>query len=88
MVNRLWTNSFWAFEPSIRLAREQYENERKKYDQGHATTYTLLQYQRDLDEAMCRYTRALVEHRKALAELEKVKGTILSSRGMAIKSRR
>lgn len=65
-----------------KLAEEQLRVEQKRLEAGVSTTFNVLRLQRDLVDAQFREIRAITEYNKALANLERVKGTILEKYGL------
>lgn len=66
-----------ATREARRLAEEQLRVEQKRLEAGVTTTFNVLRFQRDLTEAQANEVTAIAEYNKSLANLEKVKGTIL-----------
>ena len=59
------------------LAEEQLRIEQRRLRAGVTTTFNVLQFQRDLANAQFIEVQALTAYQKALANLEKVRGTVL-----------
>jgi len=49
---------------------------------GLSTNYTVLQYQRDMADAVSNEIRAIIDYNLALAALERALGTTLESNGI------
>lgn len=62
---------------AVVLAKEQLRIERKRLEAGVSTTFEVLRLQRDLAVAQANEVRAVTDHRKALANLERASGTVL-----------
>ncbi|MBI3989814.1 MAG: TolC family protein [candidate division NC10 bacterium] len=67
-----------------RLAEEELRVEQKRLEAGVTTTFNVLRIQRDLVEAQAREIAAITDYNKALANLERVKGTILEKYGLQL----
>jgi outer membrane protein TolC len=61
------------------LAEEQLRVEQRRLDAGVTTTFNVLSFQRDLAVAQANEIRAIADHFKSLANLEKVRGTVLEA---------
>lgn len=66
------------------LQRKTLEAEQKKFDNGMSTSFEVLRIQTDLSDAQVREIQALLDHTKAIADLERAKGTLLEARGLTI----
>ena len=66
------------------LQRRTLEAEQKKFDNGMSTSFEVLQIQTDLLNAQVAEIRAILDYTKALADLERAKGTLLEARGLAL----
>ena len=62
---------------SSRLARENLEAERKRYENGLSTSFQVLQIQEQLSEARSREVTAIIGYRRNQATFQKVTGTLL-----------
>ncbi|MBI1951340.1 MAG: TolC family protein [Acidobacteria bacterium] len=69
---------------NVRLQREKLSAEQKKFENGMSTSFQVLQFQTDLFQAQSRENLALVDYNKAQVELERVQGTLLDARNMAM----
>jgi HAE1 family hydrophobic/amphiphilic exporter-1 len=61
------------------LAEEQLRVEQRRLEAGVTTTFNVLSFQRDLAVAQANEIRAIADHFKSLANLEKVRGTVLEA---------
>ncbi len=66
------------------LQRKTLEAEQKKFDNGMSTSFEVLRIQTDLSDAQVREIQALLDNAKAVADLERAKGTLLEARGLAV----
>ncbi len=66
---------------SVQLNEESYERERVRYENGLATIRSVLESQRDLDEARLRYIEAAFDLLRAMIRLERLDGTLLERHG-------
>jgi len=62
---------------STRLAEEALRAEELKFREGLSTSHNVLQYQEELEEARRREINAIIDYNKSLADLSRVKGTLL-----------
>ncbi len=69
---------------SLRLANEKLKAEEKKYKVGMSTTHDILEFQEDLAKAESNLAYAQTEHRKAVANLARVKGVLLEEKGLTL----
>ena len=69
---------------TLKANQEKLKAEEKKYDVGMSTAFAVLTYQSDLADAERNLTLSLTEHRKALANLQRVMGTLLEDKGLAL----
>jgi HAE1 family hydrophobic/amphiphilic exporter-1 len=67
-------------------AEQQLEGEQKKFEASLSTTFFILQRQNELTVARGSEQRALVDYNKAVAQLQRVISTTLSSNNIEIKS--
>ncbi len=67
-------------------AEKQLEGEEKKFSAGLSTTFFILQRQNELAQSRGTELRALADYNKAVAELQRVISTTLSSNSIEIKS--
>jgi outer membrane protein TolC len=61
------------------LAEEQLRVEQRRLEAGVTTTFNVLSFQRDLSEAQANEIRAIADYYRSLANLEKVRGTVLEA---------
>ncbi|MGE5849529.1 MAG: TolC family protein, partial [Candidatus Methylomirabilota bacterium] len=61
------------------LAEEQLRVEQRRLEAGVTTTFNVLSFQRDLSEAQADEIRAIADYYRSLANLEKVRGTVLEA---------
>lgn len=66
---------------SMQLNEESYQRERVRYENGLATIRSVLESQRDLDEARLRYIEAAFDLLRAVIRLERLDGTLLERHG-------
>ncbi|HUD72652.1 MAG TPA: TolC family protein [Dongiaceae bacterium] len=69
---------------NVRLQREKLQAEQKKFENGMSTSFQVLQFQDDLANAETRENLAKNDYAKALVELSRAKGTILTERGILV----
>jgi HAE1 family hydrophobic/amphiphilic exporter-1 len=70
---------------AARIAREkQLEGEKERFDAGMSTNYLMLQYQNQLSWARGSELQALVSYNKAIAELQRVMATTLTTHNIQI----
>lgn len=69
---------------NVRLQKEKLSAEQKKFENGMSTSFQVLQFQTDLFQTQSRENLALVEYNKAQVELERVQGTLLEARNVAM----
>jgi outer membrane protein len=69
---------------NVRLQHEKLAAEQKKYDNGMSTSFQVLSFQNDLTTAESRENQAIVDYNKSLVELERVKGTLLEAKKVAV----
>ncbi|MBI1760360.1 MAG: TolC family protein [Acidobacteria bacterium] len=75
-----------ASHAAAEYARQQLEGEEKKFQAGLSTTFFVLQRQTDLSSARGTELQALADYNKAVALLQKVMSTTLSSNSIEVKS--
>jgi outer membrane protein TolC len=68
-----------ANRASRTLAEEQLRVEQRRLEAGVTTTFNVLSFQRDLSAAQANEIRAIADYYKSLANLEKVRGTVLEA---------
>ena len=61
------------------LAEEQLRVEQRRLEAGVSTTFNVLSFQRDLAQAQVSEIRSIADYYKSLANLEKVRGTVLEA---------
>lgn len=69
---------------SSKLARKNLEAEQKRYENGLSTSFTVLQIQEDLSEALSREVSAVIGYRKALAAYQLSIGRLLDEFGVSL----
>jgi HAE1 family hydrophobic/amphiphilic exporter-1 len=75
-----------AARAATEYARQQLEGEQKRFAAGLSTTFFVLQRQTDLTQTRGSELRALADYNKAVATLQSVMGTTLSSNSVEVKS--
>lgn len=73
-----------AYKAAKELALKKLEAEGKKLKVGLTTNYLVLQYQRDLDNAVSAELRAIIDYNLSLARLERSMGTSLKSKNIRL----
>jgi len=73
-----------AAQVNVRLQKEKLSAEQKKFENGMSTSFQVLQFQNDLFTAQVRENLAMVDYNKAQVELERVQGTLLEARHVAV----
>lgn len=73
-----------AARKNVELQRRKLEAEQKKLENGMSTSFEVLTFQTDLADAELSEIRAVIDYRKALAALERAKGTLLEARGLTL----
>ncbi len=73
-----------AAHSSTILQRKTVEAEQKKFENGMSTSFEVLRIQTDLSNAQLAEIRAILDYNKALADLERAKGTLLEARGLEL----
>jgi outer membrane protein TolC len=66
------------------LAEETLRIEQRRLRAGVTTTFNVLQFQRDLTAAQAVEVQAVNEYQKSLANLERVRGTVLEKFQIAL----
>jgi outer membrane protein TolC len=66
------------------LQQKTVEAEQKKLENGMSTSFEVLRIQTDLSDAQLAEIRAVLDYNKALADLERAKGTLLEARGLTL----
>jgi outer membrane protein TolC len=73
-----------AERQSVILQQKKLDAEQKKFDNGMSTSFEVLTFQNDLADAELKEIQARLDFVKAKTELERAKGTLLSSRGLKL----
>jgi outer membrane protein TolC len=73
-----------AERQSVILQQKKLDAEQKKFDNGMSTSFEVLTFQNDLADAELKEIEARLDFVKAKTELERAKGTLLSSRGLTL----
>jgi outer membrane protein TolC len=69
---------------SSRLERENLDAQRKRYENGLATSFEVLQIQEDLSEARSREVSAVISYRIALSQFHQAVGRLLKQNGVEL----
>lgn len=69
---------------SVRLAEQNVDAERKRYENGLSTSFQVLQIQEDLTAARSRQVAAIAGYRRALAEYYRSIGQLLEQEGVEL----
>lgn len=69
---------------SVRLAEQNVDAERKRYENGLSTSFQVLQIQEDLTAARSRQVAAIAGYRRALAEYYRATGRLLAAEGVEL----
>jgi outer membrane protein len=72
-------------QTNVRLQKEKLDAEQKKFENGMSTSFQVLSFQNDLSAAETRKNLAIADYNKALADVERAKGTILDYFGIVLK---
>ena len=78
------TQRVTAARTNIRLQKQKLNAEQKKFENGMSTSFEVLTFQNDLADAELSGIQAVLDYTKALAALERSKGTLLQARGLHI----
>ncbi len=62
----------------LQLEEAKLETEKKRFEQGLATSHDLLEFQSDVAEARTNNLKATIDYNKSIANLENAKGTLLN----------
>jgi outer membrane protein len=73
-----------AAQVNVRLQKEKLAAEQKKFENGMSTSFQVLQFQTDLFTSESRENLAMVDYNKAQVELDRVMGTLLDARNVAM----
>jgi outer membrane protein TolC len=76
----------YAASQSRQAAEAVYASEVRKFNRGASTTFLVLQRQVELEEARGRELQAQTDLNKAVVELQRVQGTILSENGVNLQT--
>jgi outer membrane protein TolC len=66
------------------LQKTKLEAEEVRFENHISTSFEVLTYQTDYSRAQIRMNRALVDYNKSLVDLERLKGTLLTTRGILV----
>jgi outer membrane protein TolC len=66
------------------LAEQKLDAEEKKLEVGISTNFQVLEFQEDLAVAESNETRAIIDYNRSLINLERAKGTILSTNNISL----
>jgi outer membrane protein TolC len=66
------------------LQKKTLDAEQKKFENGMSTSFEILRIQTDLSNAQLSEIQAILDYNKALADLERAKGTLLEARGLRL----
>jgi len=78
------TKRVQAARKNVELQHKKLDAEQKKFENGMSTSFEVLTFQNDLADAELSEVRARLDHIKALAALERSKGTLLEARGLSL----
>jgi len=78
------TKRIAAASKNVELQEKKLDAEEKKFQNGMSTSFEVLSFQRDLADAELSRIRAALNYVKALAALERSKGTLLQARGLKL----
>jgi len=81
-----WNNIYGLVEPYQGQPSLDVDAELKKFENGMSTSFEVLRIQTDLADAQVAEIRAVLDYNKALADLERAKGTLLASKGMKLET--
>jgi outer membrane protein TolC len=70
-LNRIESNKI-----ALQLEESKLETEKKRFEEGLATSHNLLEFQNDVAEARSNSLKATIDYNKSIANLENVKGTL------------
>jgi len=73
-----------AAQAAQQLSQRRLEAEQSKFEVGMSTNYFVVQAQRDLNDARNSELRAVLNHRKALVEFERLQQTALQNQNITI----
>jgi outer membrane protein TolC len=73
-----------AARKNTELQTKKLEAEQKKFDNGMSTSFEVFTFQTDLRNAQLLLIQAMLDYNKALADLERAKGTLLESKGLKL----
>ncbi len=66
------------------LAEKQLDAEKDRFDAGMATSHDILTYQEELARAINNENKAIIDYNNAIANLQKVTGTIIEKEGITL----
>lgn len=70
----------------VRSEEAKLDSQRKRYDVGLATAFEVLDFQEDLAAAQQQYISAVVDYNQAAIELDRARGSLLRTYGVAIEN--
>ena len=73
-----------AGRKNVELQTKKLDAEQKKFDNGMSTSFEVFTFQTDLRNAQLTLIQSLLDYNKALADLERAKGTLLESKGLKL----
>ncbi len=73
-----------AAEAARRLAKERLRSETRRFEVGMATSHDVLEFQEKLSVAKSSELRARIDYQESIVNLERVKGTLLESKGISL----
>jgi outer membrane protein len=73
-----------AARKNVELQQKKLDAEQKKFANGMSTSFEVLTFQNDLADAELSEIRARLDYIKALAAIERAKGTLLEARGLEL----
>ncbi len=71
---------------SLKMSKEKLKAEEKKYKVGMSTTHDVLEFQAELARAESTLALAQTQHNKAVANLARVKGTLIEEKGLVMQN--
>jgi outer membrane protein TolC len=81
---RTSTQEIESATASVRLAEQNVDAERKRYENGLSTSFQVLEIQEDLTAARSRQVAAVAGYRRALAEYYRAIGQLLAAEGVEL----
>ncbi len=73
-----------AARKNVELQEKKLDAEQKKFENGMSTSFEVLTFQSDLADSQLALIQAGLDYARALTSLERSKGTLLESRGLAV----